>query len=162
MDLQALSSHLGYLSEKSAGIWLSVWALRYKAGWDYRLSGTGKAVRWGVVGLGYLLAAASPEPGAFRTVALLAGLCFLCWPNFAYRLTNMFVEWPEAQGRLISITDSDRGEVIAYSFDCEGETFGGNALHRRKRNGKPDQFSPGQYLSVRYDPLNPDRSKVIF
>jgi hypothetical protein len=160
MDQQSLSSHLGYLLQKSTSIWLAVWALWYKAGWDYRLSGTAKAVRWGVVSLGYLLGAAA-GPGAFRAVAVLAGLSFLCWPNFAYRIAYIFMKWPEAQGRVISITDSDRGEVIAYSFDCAGETFGGTALRRRKRNGEPDEYSPGQYLSVSYDPLNPDQSKLI-
>ena len=162
MDLQALFAQLGYFVEKSAGVWLTVWALRYKAGWDYKLSGPAKAVRWGIVCLGYVLAAEWTHPGVVRTVALLAGLSFLCWPNFAYWIASLFAKWPETKGHLISITNSDRGETIVYSFDCGGETFGGTTLRRRERDSELESYSPGQHLSISYDPLNPERSKVIF
>jgi hypothetical protein len=63
-QIQGLLPRFNFLWQKSLGIWLSVWAIRYKADWDYKLSDTAKAVRWGVVGIGYVLAASLPGPGS--------------------------------------------------------------------------------------------------
>ena len=42
-------AHISWMFEKSLGIWLAAWAVRYKAEWDYKLSGTARALRWGVI-----------------------------------------------------------------------------------------------------------------
>src|SRR5579863_5629946 len=99
MAAQSLIFHLSFLIEKSVGIWIAVWALRYRAGWDYKLDRAAKIVRWSVVGGGYLLAASLPGPPVVRLVPGFVGVGFLCWPNFAYRLAKLFTEWPVAEGR---------------------------------------------------------------
>src|SRR5512142_2883677 len=98
MEIQAVVSRVSFLWAKSLGPWLSVWAIRYKTGCDYKLSPTARAVRWLVVLCGYVLAAALPGPGIVRIVPGLTGLCFMCWPNLAYHLTNFFVAWPKTEG----------------------------------------------------------------
>jgi hypothetical protein len=158
MGIQALVSHVSFLFQKSLGIWLSVWAIRYKADWDYKLSGTAKAIRWGVVGIGYTLAAALPGPALVRVVPGVAGICFLCWPNLAYHLTNFFVEWPTTEGRVGSAAPDGSHSVITYSFERGRDTFGG-ATTLKSNNVIP--YSEGQRATVAYDPLNPDRSKVL-
>ena len=99
MQIEGLLPRFNFPWRKSLGIWLSVWAIRYKADWDYKLGDAAKAVRWGVVGIGYVLAASLPGPGIVRVMPGAAGLCFLCWPNLAYHLTNLFVEWPTTEGK---------------------------------------------------------------
>jgi hypothetical protein len=84
VEIQALISRVSFLLQKSLGVWFVTWAVRYKADWDYKLSGTAKAVRWAVAGIGYLLAGSLPGPPPMRVVPGLLGICFLCRPNFAY------------------------------------------------------------------------------
>ena len=79
------------LFKTSLSIWFAVWAICYRAEADEELDGTGKAIRWGVVVLGYLIASlVGSKLGWIRVVAGFIGLLFLCWPNFAYRLRNAF------------------------------------------------------------------------
>jgi hypothetical protein len=103
MQIDAIFSHVAWALGKSTGIWLSVWAIRYKADWDYRLSTAAKTVRWGVVLGAYFLAASLPgkELGTLRVLVGLLGLVFLCWPNFGYHLTNCFVAWPTTTGNVV-------------------------------------------------------------
>jgi len=159
MRIQALLSHVSFLVQKSLGIWLAIWAIRYKADWDYKLSGTAKAVRWGVVAMGYVLAAALPGPGFVRLVPGITGLLFLCWPNLAYHLTNLFVEWPTIEGRLGSIVQDGLHSIVTYSFELGGVTFGGRATIKSCERMKP--YFEGRSVTIAYDPLNPDQSKVI-
>jgi len=46
MELQAAVSHVSFLAQESLGIWFLVWAIRYKADWDFKLSATAKVARW--------------------------------------------------------------------------------------------------------------------
>jgi hypothetical protein len=149
--------HVIWTFEKSLGIWLSAWAIRYKAQWDYKLSPTARALRWAVVLTAYWLAVSATGPGFARVISFLIGLGFLCWPNFAYHLSKLFVEWPTAKGRVVSAESSDNGAHFSYMFQVGDETFGGNA--RRKENMV--QLSEGQRIVIAYDPLNPDESKVV-
>jgi Protein of unknown function (DUF3592) len=158
MEIQTLISRISFLLQKSLGIWLLVWAIRYKADWDFRLSRTAKAVRWGVVGGGYVLGASLPGPGVVRLVPGFVGICFLCWPNLAYHMTNLFVEWPTTEGRVGAVEQADSRSIITYSFELGGETFGGTTT--LKQSGT-DPYSEGQCVTVSYDPLNPDKSRVV-
>lgn len=157
METQELISRIGLLVQKSLGIWLVAWAIRYKAEWDYKLSATAKAVRWSVVGLGYVLAASLPGPVPLRLVPGLLGICFLSWPNLAYHLTNLFVEWPTTEGRVGSASQEGLRSIITYSFELGGESYGGATTIR----SVDARYSEGQQVRVAYDPLNPDRSKVL-
>ena len=74
MEIQTLVSHVSFLEQKSLGIWLVFWAFRRKADWDFKLSGTAKAVRWTVVGVGYVLAAGLPGPAVVRLVPGFTGI----------------------------------------------------------------------------------------
>ena len=150
-------AHMSWMFEKSLGIWLSVWVIRYNAQWDYKLSATARALRWAVVLTGYWLAASVPGPGFVRVISGFIGLGFLCWPNFAYHLSKLFVEWPTAQGRVVSADSSGSEAHVSYMFQVGDQTFGGNA--RVKSN--PPQFSEGQRIVIAYDPLNPDESKLV-
>jgi Protein of unknown function (DUF3592) len=158
MEIQTLVSHVSFLFQKSLGIWLCLWAIRYKADWDYKLSGTAKAVRWSVVGIGYTLAAALPGPPLMRVAPGVIGICFLCWRNLAYHLTNLFIEWPTTEGRVGSAASDGSHSVISYSFELGRDTFGG-ATTLTSNNVIP--YSEGQRVTVAYDPLNPDQSKVL-
>ncbi len=158
MPLNAAISHASYLFGKSMSIWFAVWAVRYKAEWDYKLSPTAKTVRWAVVAIGYLLAVSLPT-GFMRIITGFIGLGFLCWPNFAYHLTKLLVDWPTAQGRIVSTASSDDGVVVSYAFQVGNQTFGGDALV--KSDGPTAKYSEGERVIVAYDPLNPDESRFL-
>jgi|ERR1035438_8826128 hypothetical protein len=158
MEVQTLVSHVSFAFQKSLGLWLSLWAIRYKAAWDYNMSDTAKAVRWGVVGIGYALAAALPGPPIVRVVPGVLGMGFLCWPNLAYHLTNLFITWPTTEGRVGSAASDGSHSVITYSFELRSETFGGATTLALNH---ATAYSEGQRVTVAYDPLNPDQSKVL-
>ena len=158
MEIQTLISRVNFLWLKSLGPWISVWAIRHKADWDYKLSPTAKGVRWVVIAVGYLLAASLPGPGFVRLFFALTALCFLCWPNFAYHCTNFFVDWPTTQGRVTSFTQFDSNKVVSYTFELGDNIYGGTST--LKSNEQTNQYSEGQDITVAYDPFNPDKSKV--
>jgi len=157
MGLQAAVSQAGYLLESSAGIWLSSWFLRRRACWDYRLSGVAEATRWTIVFVGYLLGVLLPTPAA-RLISGFVGLAFLCWPNFAYHLTNLYAEWPIAEGNVVSVSDRGRHVIVGYSYKHGSDSLGGTAS--LKRSELVGEFSPGDPIAISYDPLNPKRSKI--
>ena len=86
-----LSFYASY-SAKIACIWLSVWAIRRKAEADYPLDRSARIVRWSTVAVGFAIGYYVPRPGLgyVRVAGAFLGLGFLCWPNFAYHLTNLF------------------------------------------------------------------------
>lgn len=70
-------------------IWLSVWAIRKRAEIDNPLDKTSMLFRWAVVLVGFTCAAVPGERFAvFRIVGGFTALAFLCWPDFAYRVTR--------------------------------------------------------------------------
>ena len=158
MEIQTLVSHVSFLVEKSLGIWFVFWAIRRKADWDYKLSGTAKAIRWTVVGTGYVLGAGLPGPAVARLAPGLTGICFLCWPNLAYHLTSLFVERPTTEGRVGSVAQDGSHSVITYHFELGQDAFGGATS---VKSTDAIRYSEGQQIRVAYDPLNPDRSKVV-
>jgi hypothetical protein len=93
-----------------------------------------------------------------RLVPGFTGICFLCWPNLAYHLTNLFVEWPSTEGRVDSAAQEGSRSVITYSFELGQNTFGGAAT---LKSSDVTRYSEGQPITVAYDPLNPDQSKVL-
>lgn len=157
MDLQAAVSQAGYLLERSAGIWFASWALRHRAGWDYKLSGVAEATRWATVLVSYLLAVLLPTP-ATRLISGFVGLAFLCWPNFAYYLTNLYVEWPITEGLVVSVLNAGPRAKLSYSYKHGVDSFSGVAA--LKRSDLTPSYSPGQSIAVSYDPLNPKKSKI--
>lgn len=162
MALQPLTSQVELLLQASLGLWFSAWALRRKLGWDYKLSKAAQMVCWGVVGIGYGVATSTLGPGPVRAVALVVGLCFLCWPNLAYRLTNIFIAWPTTEACLVSIAECDSGNVIGYRFCRAGERLGGSTLCKKKARGcDAAEYSVVQSVVVRYDPLNPTQSRIV-
>ena len=156
MDSQTLFTHVSFLVQKSIAIWLSLWAIRYKAKWDYKLSSAARNVRWAVVVIGYVLAAGLPGPAVVRLVPGFVGLSFLCWPNLAYHLTNLFVAWPTTDGRVDSATQDGSRSVVTHTFELGQDIFGGTATLRDMI-----PYSEGESVKVAYDPLNPDQSKVL-
>ncbi len=87
-----LSFYASY-SAKIACIWLSVWAIRRRVEADYPLDRSARIVRWTVVAVGFAIGYYVPglEIGGYvRVAGLVLGLGFLCWPNFAHHLTNLF------------------------------------------------------------------------
>jgi hypothetical protein len=85
-------SFYGSYSAGIACIWLSVWAIRRKAEVDYPLDRSARVVRWVTVAIGFGVGYYVPGPdfGYVRVAGGFLGLAFLCWPNFAYHLTNFF------------------------------------------------------------------------
>jgi hypothetical protein len=158
MEIRTLISHVSFLVEKSLGIWFVCWAIRRNAGVDYKLSGTAKVVRWTVVGAGYVLGAGLPGPAVTRVAPGLTGICFLCWPNLAYHLTNLFVQWPITEGQVGSVVRDGSHSVVSYSFEVGQDTFGGGTP---VKSNDAIRYSEGYRVMVAYDPLNPDKSKII-
>jgi hypothetical protein len=85
-----LSFYASY-SAKIACVWLSVWAIRWKAEIDYPLDRSARIVRWVTVVVGFAIGYFVPDPGLWyvRVAGGFLGLGILCWPNFAYHLTNL-------------------------------------------------------------------------
>ena len=50
--------------------------------------------------------------------------------------------------------------VVSYVFEFGGNTYGGTKA--LKSNDRTSLYSEGQDVTVAYDPLNPDESKVTF
>jgi len=64
------------------GIYLSVWAIRYKADWDYKLSPQASVLRWSIVFLGYFAEFQFRESHSQRYASVLA---LYAWVFFAGR-----------------------------------------------------------------------------
>ncbi len=100
--------------------------------------------------------------GAVRISGGLIGLCFLCWPNFAYHLTNLFEDWPTAAGTVgSSEVQSTSHWIIRYDFQYNGERYGGESKVKAipgltVKVAYPDDA----HVAIRYDPLNPGNSAV--
>lgn len=79
-------------SAKIACIWLCFWAIRKKADVHYPLDGVGRIVRWTLVAVGFAVVyyVASSGLGYLRVAGMLVALAFLCWPNLAFYLRNLF------------------------------------------------------------------------
>jgi hypothetical protein len=92
MTIGNIVSFYGSYSAKIACIWLSVWAIRRKSEIDYPLDQPARVVRWLTVAVGFAVGYWVPgsELWYLRVVGAFVGLAFLCWPNFAYHLTNLF------------------------------------------------------------------------
>lgn len=162
MDILNPFLQVSYALEKSLGLWLTFWTIRFSAGIDYKLSARGKAVRWGVVVVYFAL---TSLPGAgrgwFRVSSCLIGLAFLCWPNLAYHCSKLFDEWPTAEGRVDSIQQqSDSRWTVTYDFEIGGERYGGHDVLQWDGIVGDADDEPSRVL-VRYDPLNPGRSSCI-
>ena len=168
MRIAAIGRHMlnpfpqaSYVLQRSVGLWLSVWAIRYTAGIDYKLSAQAKAVRWIVVLTTF---AATALPGAslgwVRVSFYLTGLVFLCWPNFAYHLNRLFERWPTVEGRVNSVQAKSPSKwAVAYDFEIGGERYGGLDTVGVGADGQG--ISNGGSILVQYDPLNPGRSSHI-
>ena len=155
----------GHLVSGVLCIYISCWAIRYKAGLDYKLSRRAQLIRWSVIALGYALIHL-PGPGMayVRMTAGFVGLAVFCWPNLAYRLDRLlFRDWPRARGIIESCqVDSDGNWRVQYSFDCDGERRGGSDKVRPSSSeGSEVGFQMGSSVAIRYVPLNPSESRII-
>jgi len=159
MGLQMVVSQARHLVERSAVLWFCAWAVHHpRAGWDYRLSNAAKATRWTIILVGYVLAVSLPALTA-RSIAEFIALAFLCWPNLAYHLTNLFIKRSiiMTQARVESVAYDGPLAELSYNFTYGSERFGGTT--RVKRRPSPDGWAPGDSLEVLFDPLNPEKSK---
>jgi len=162
--MEAVISRLLFALEKSVTIFLSVWAIRYKAGCDYKLSPQAASLRWVVALAGYLVAVSLPGDSLayIRVFAYVVGLGFFCWPNFAYHLDKLLRRWPSTQGTVISRQTTENGWNIGYNYFFNGERYGGTMRVRPVAGSTPDELYPdGKPLTVSYDPYNPDCSRLI-
>ena len=153
---------VSYALEKSLGLWMSIWAIRYNAGVDYRLGAKARAIRWlAVVSCFALTSLPGASVGWFRVFSYLVGLAFLCWPNLAYHVSKLIEEWPAVEGRVDSVQQSGLQWTVTYDFEVAGERYGGRDTVKSKVGivGK----APGEiaWVVIRYDPLNPSRSSRI-
>jgi hypothetical protein len=79
-----------FLAESGICIWFPFWGFRRKYELDEKFDFPAKVVRWSAVGVCYVLGSLpGPKFGPAKAVALVVGLSFLCWPNFAYRVRNL-------------------------------------------------------------------------
>jgi len=146
--------------EKSLGPWFSVWAIRRRWDLDCKLSPNGRLVRWGVVIICYSLGPRA-SPGAVRVAIVFIGLAFLCWPNFAYYVTKLFEKWPAIEGKVSSARQSGSRWCVDYYFDFNGQTYGATSKIKPISSLTLETAYPeGSLVMVRFDPLNPDRSRI--
>lgn len=161
--LEGNPAQAGDLSSKIAGIWLSVWAIRYQGQLDYKLSSRARLVRWAVVALGFSTASTpGANLGAVRLWGGFVGLCFLCWPNLAYHLTRVFDDWPTTEGTVGSSEEQSTIRwIIRYDFGFDGERYGGTCKVKALPGiALRDAYPSGASIVVRFDPLNPRNSAV--
>ena len=172
--LNFISQHLAYAFQKLLGnwlivwweatrIWLIVWAIRHKAGIDYKLSGQARTVRWAIVAACFALTSVPGERiGWFRVFGGLVGIGFLCWPNLAYYLNSLFERWPAAEARVESVQQQSASRwLLAYDFRVEGQRYGGYAKVSCDRSNPGDGYREGMRITIHYDPLNPDLSSRL-
>ncbi len=89
--LNEMESHVSILMTGAVSVWFFFWPLRRKYELDYPLDRSAQVVRWLVVGVFFLLALnRRPDFTIVRIVAAVVSTAFLAWPNFAYRLTQLF------------------------------------------------------------------------
>jgi len=150
------SSAFVLAATRSLGPWFAVWSIRYKWKLDRKLSPNARMVRWGVVISCYSLAW-RPNSGGLRVVILLAGLTFLCWPNFAYYATRIFEKWPTTEGKVSSSLRKGPRISVDYYFEFQGQRYGGTSKFKAANDAR---YSEGTPVIVRFDPLNPDVSSV--
>jgi hypothetical protein len=87
-------SDLGGVWSFAAGaacIYFAAWRFRQKYEIDYPLDGLGRIVRWVMVVIGFAVVnIPGAKTGLIRLCGFNVGLLFLCWPNCAYHLRNLF------------------------------------------------------------------------
>ena len=81
-------SNASTIATPAIGIWLGIWGFRRKLESDYKLDRTARAVRWSIVLICWIVASA--RVGPVSGLALVVGVAFLWWPNFAYHLARVF------------------------------------------------------------------------
>ena len=74
---------------KAAGLWLIFWSIRRRGEFDEKLDSYAQGLRWSLVLGSFALLTQFPRFGYPRATLLLIGLAFLCWPNFAFHLSNV-------------------------------------------------------------------------
>jgi len=157
-------THDGFLSfylvnaPKIFCIWLSVWAIRRKAEVDYPLDARALGIRWSVVVTGLTIGRMASN-GYVRLIGFSLGLLFLCWPNCAYHLTKLVVAWPTTTGHVESVAALESGWKIGYSFNVGNSRFGGTTIVQDASDC--ERYHEGQSVTVRYNPIGPDDSKLI-
>ncbi len=154
---------ISYALEKSIGLWITFWAIRHKAGVDYKLSGRMQALRWAMtIGFFALTSLPGAALGWARISAFLIGLTFLCRPNFAYYFGRLFEKWPTTEGRVNSIQAQEGSKwAVAYDFEVGGERYGGRDTVESKVAIRERSSAEDAWVLIRYDPLNPGRSSRI-
>lgn len=89
--LEQMWANASRLAQAEVCIWFVVWGIRRKGEMDEKLDRTMHMVRWAIACGGWLLASIpGTRFGPARAVIGIVGFAFLCWPNFAYHLTNVF------------------------------------------------------------------------
>jgi hypothetical protein len=83
--------NIGLLATNAICVWFVFWAFRYRAELDRQLDAVAQRVRWGIVVAGLILGAIPFSGlGPLKGTAVVLGLVFFCWPNFAYHVTQLF------------------------------------------------------------------------
>lgn len=86
-----LDNYISRLTADVACVWLGVWAVRKKYEVDEELDRAAQIIRWSVVAVSFaVMSVPGPEFKLARILAAVVLLAFLCWPNFAYQLRQMF------------------------------------------------------------------------
>jgi len=86
-----LDHYFSRLAADVACIWFAVWAIRKRYDVDEKLDRAAQTVRWCIVATSFgLVLVPGPEFKLVRIVAGVLLLAFLCWPNFAYHLRQLF------------------------------------------------------------------------
>lgn len=142
---------------------LIVWAIRYRAGIDYKLSGQARAVRWAIVAACFALISVSSERlGWVRVCLSLVGISFFCWPNLGYYVNSLFEQWPTAEARVESVQQQSASRwLLAYDFHAGGQRYSGYAKVSCDRSSPGIGYREGMRITIHYDPLNPGRSSRI-
>ena len=93
--LTQIGAFYSHLLPELICIWLSVWAIRKKAEVDEPLDRGAKILRWTIIVVAFGTGCLPGESlRVVRICGFWVGLSFLCWPNLAYHLRNLFKREP--------------------------------------------------------------------
>jgi hypothetical protein len=152
------------MAQRVAGIWFSSWAIRHRWDLDYQLGPRARFVRWGLVAVCYgITQIPGADFGPVRFSGGMIGLCFICWPNFAYHLNKLSEDWPTTNGTVGTSQEKSASRwAVSYDYEFDGKRWGGTATVKSIPGlAIKDAYPDGASIIVRFDPLNPKNSAVV-
>jgi len=81
----------------------------------------------------------------------------------ASRITRLSKTGRMADGRIIDAVSTDDGTItqVTYTYTLAGVQFESSQELNTSQQQRPNEYAPGRYIIVRYDPKAPANSIVV-